>query len=56
MIDKTKKIAMGISGIALAIAMGAQTFVFGKNDLQTLKDQVAELSLKLEALEGCCEK
>ena len=35
--EKVKNIAVGASAVALAIAMGLQTFVFGNNDIQTLK-------------------
>jgi thymidine phosphorylase len=47
-----KKIAMGGSAIVLAIAMGLQTFVFGQNDLQALKDEVVKLSERMAKLEA----
>ncbi len=39
------------SALALAIAMGLQTFIFGSNDMQTLKQQVTELSERITKLE-----
>jgi hypothetical protein len=41
--EKVKNIAVGTSAIAFAIAMGLQTFVFGNNDIQSLKEDVAKL-------------
>lgn len=52
--DKFKKIAMGISAGALALAMGIQTFVFGQSDLQKLQTEVAELTKRLADIENCC--
>lgn len=49
--EKVKKIAVGGSAIALAIAMGLQTFLFGSNDIQVLKDEVAKLSERIAKLE-----
>jgi thymidine phosphorylase len=49
--DNVKKIAMSGSAIVLAIAMGLQTFVFGQNDLQTLKNEVMKLSERIVKLE-----
>ena len=49
--EKVKKIAVGGSAVALAIAMGLQTFVFGSNDMQTLKEEVAKLSERITKLE-----
>ncbi len=46
-----KKHAVTGSTLALAIAMGLQTFVFGSNDMQTLKQQVTELSERIAKLE-----
>lgn len=51
MSENIKKIAVGGSAIALAIAMGLQTFIFGQNDLQMLKDDVLKLSEKIAKLE-----
>jgi hypothetical protein len=50
--ENIKKIATGGSVIALAIAMGLQTFVFGKSDIQTLKDEVAQLTHRIAKLEA----
>lgn len=49
--ETVKKYAVSASAIALAIAMGLQTFIFGKNDLQTLKDDVVKLSERVAQLE-----
>lgn len=49
--ENIKKIAMGGSAIALAIAMGLQTFVFGQSDMQKLKEDVAKLSECVAKLE-----
>lgn len=49
--EKVKNIAVGASAVALAVAMGLQTFVFGNNDIQTLKDDVAKLSERVAQLE-----
>jgi polyhydroxyalkanoate synthesis regulator phasin len=49
--EKMKKIAVGGSAIALAIAMGLQTFVFGHSDMQTLKEEVGKLSERVARLE-----
>lgn len=49
--ENVKKIAVGGSAIVLAIAMGLQTFVFGQNDLQTLKEEVLKLSERIAKLE-----
>ncbi len=49
--DSIKKHTVTGSALALAIAMGLQTFVFGSNDVQALKQQVAELSERLAKLE-----
>lgn len=46
-----KKHAVSGSALVLAISMGLQTFVFGSNDVQTLKQQVKELSERLAKLE-----
>ena len=43
MSENMKKVAVGGSAIALAIAMGLQTFFFGQNDIQTLKTEVAQI-------------
>lgn len=50
--EKLKQIALGGSTIALAIAMGLQSFVFGQNDIQLLKEQVAQISERLSQLEA----
>lgn len=50
--DIIKKHAVTGSALAFAVVMGLQTFVFGGNDLQTLKQQVAELSERLAKLES----
>jgi len=50
--ESVKKIAISGSAIALAIAMALQTFVFGQNDLQTLKEDLAKLSERMAILEG----
>lgn len=49
--EKIKNVAVGASAIALAVAMGLQTFVFGNNDIQTLKDDVVKLSERITQLE-----
>jgi hypothetical protein len=49
--ENFKKLAMSGSAIALAIAMGLQTFVFGNNDIQTLKTDLAKLSERIAKLE-----
>jgi polyhydroxyalkanoate synthesis regulator phasin len=43
---------MGGSAIALAIAMGLQTFVFGQSDMQRLKEDVSALSERVTKLEA----
>jgi hypothetical protein len=43
--EKMKNIAVGGSAIVLAMAMGLQSFVFGKSDIQTLKDEITKLSM-----------
>jgi hypothetical protein len=50
--DNIKKIAVGGSAIALAIAMGLQTFVFGHSDMQTLKETIAHLTERVVQLEA----
>lgn len=50
--DNMKKIAVSGSAIALAIAMGLQTFVFGTNDIQALKQEVQNLSARIAKLEA----
>ena len=52
MSENLKKIAVGGSALALAVAMGIQTFVFGQNDMQTLKSAVVELSERIAKLEA----
>ncbi len=49
--ENIKKVAVGGSAVVLAIAMGLQTFVFGHNDLQVLKDSVAKLTERVAQLE-----
>ncbi len=49
--EKMKKIAVGGSAVALAIAMGLQAFVFGTSDIQTLKEEVVKLSERVAKLE-----
>jgi hypothetical protein len=49
--ENMKKMAVGGSAIALAIAMGLQTFVFGQNDLQAIKENVAQLTERVVQLE-----
>jgi thymidine phosphorylase len=49
--ENMKKVAIGGSAIVLAIAMGLQTFVFGQNDLQMLKESVAKLTERVAQLE-----
>ena len=49
--ETIKKVAVGSSAVALAIAMGLQTFVFGNNDIKSLKEDVAKLSERIAALE-----
>jgi hypothetical protein len=46
-----KKHALSGSAIVLSIVMGLQTFVFGNNDIQALKDAVAQLSERIAKLE-----
>jgi hypothetical protein len=50
--DNIKKIAVTGSAIALALAMGLQTFVFGQSDIQSLKDEVHNLAERLSRLES----
>jgi hypothetical protein len=50
--EKMKKIAIGGSAVALAIAMGLQTFIFGQSDIQTLKEEVLKLSERIAQLEA----
>jgi polyhydroxyalkanoate synthesis regulator phasin len=50
--EKLKKITVGGSAIALAIAMGMQTFLFGNSDIQVLKEEVAKLSERVAKLEA----
>lgn len=52
MSENMKKIAVSGSAIALAIAMGLQTFIFGQSDIQTLKEDVARLSERITQLEA----
>ncbi len=47
-----KKHVVTGSTLALAIAMGLQTFVFGSSDMETIKQQVAQLSERLAKLEA----
>lgn len=49
--ENIKKYAVSGSAIALSIAMALQTFVFGHNDLQKLKEEISILSLRIEKLE-----
>ena len=49
--ENLKKGAVGGSALALAVAMGLQTFVFGQSDLQTLKTEVASISQRIANLE-----
>jgi hypothetical protein len=49
--EKIKKLAAGGSAIALAIAMALQTFVFGQNDIEALKQEVTKISERLTKLE-----
>ena len=50
--EKMKKIAVGGSAVALAVAMGLQTFVFGNSDIQLLKEEMAKLSERVTKLEA----
>lgn len=50
--ENMKKIAISGSAIALAIAMGLQTFVFGTSDIQVLKQEVQNLSARIAKLEA----
>ena len=50
--EKIKKIAVGTSAVALAVAMGLQTFVFGNSDIQILKEEVLKLSERVAKLEA----
>ena len=50
--EKIKKMAVGGSAIALAIAMGLQTFLFGDSDIKVLKEEVAKLSERVAKLEA----
>lgn len=51
MSDNIKKYVAGGSAIALSIAMALQTFVFGQNDLQKIKEEVSVLSKRIDQLE-----
>jgi hypothetical protein len=51
MSENTKKIAVGGSALALARAMGLQTFVFKQSDIQTLKEEVQRVSERMAKLE-----
>jgi hypothetical protein len=50
--ENIKKLAISGSAIALAIAMGLQTFVFGKSDIQTIKEDMEKLSERVAKLEA----
>ena len=50
--DKIKKIAATISGIALALAMGIQTFVFGKSDMQKMNDDITAIAARVSTIES----
>jgi polyhydroxyalkanoate synthesis regulator phasin len=50
--ENVKKIAFSGSALVLAIAMGFQTFIFGKNDMQTLKEEIALLTQRVAKLEA----
>ena len=45
------KMALSGSGLMFAIYMGLQTFVFGKNDLQTVKEDIVKLTERVAKLE-----
>lgn len=49
--ETIKKYAVSGSAVALSIAMAIQTFVFGQNDLQKIKEEVASLSERMAQLE-----
>jgi hypothetical protein len=49
--ETIKKVAMGSSALALAVAMGLQTFVFGQSDLQIIKENIAQLTERVAQLE-----
>lgn len=49
--NKWKTMALNGAPIILAVAMGLQTFIFGSDDIQTLKDEVAKLSERIVKLE-----
>lgn len=46
-----KKHAVSGSALVLAIVMGLQTFIFGNNDMQILKEDVIKLSDRIAKLE-----
>lgn len=54
--DNVKKIAVGGSALALAVAMGLQTFIFGQNDMQTMKETISALSDRVAKLEEMPKK
>jgi hypothetical protein len=49
--ENIKKLAINGSAIALALAMGLQTFIFGHNDIQKLKESITQLSERMTKLE-----
>ena len=49
--ENIKKYAVSGSAIALSIAMALQTFVFGQNDLQKLKEDILVLAKRLDQIE-----
>jgi hypothetical protein len=51
MSENIKKYAVSGSAIALSIAMALQTFVFGQNDLQKIKEEISALSKRIDQIE-----
>ncbi|MCA9508976.1 MAG: hypothetical protein KC505_11195 [Myxococcales bacterium] len=51
MSELIKKHAVSGSALALAIAMGLQSFVFGNNDILVLKETITSLSERIAKLE-----
>lgn len=54
--ENIKKYAVSGSAIALSIAMALQTFVFGQNDLQKIKEEVSLLAKRIDQIETAKEQ
>jgi hypothetical protein len=49
--ETIKKYAVSGSAIAISIAMGIQTFVFGQSDLQKIKEEISVLAKRIDQIE-----